>query len=93
MKTEVYSWRVSTELKSELEREARRQKLSVSALLDRAARELLKAARATADDEAEQRRLHRAAEKCFGTIALDDPYLSTKVGQVVRERLRAKYGR
>jgi hypothetical protein len=34
MKTEVYSWRVSRELKSGLEREARRRKLSLSAVLD-----------------------------------------------------------
>jgi hypothetical protein len=93
MKTEVYSWRVSTELKSELEREARRQKVPVSAILDQAARQWLKQARDSADDEKEQRRLHRSAEKFFGTLSLGDPHLSTKVSQVVRERLRAKYGR
>jgi hypothetical protein len=41
MKTEVYSWRVFPDLKRGLEREARRQKISVSAALGLAAREWL----------------------------------------------------
>jgi hypothetical protein len=41
MKTEVYSWRVSPDIKTGLEREARRRKMSVSAVLDLAAREWL----------------------------------------------------
>ena len=49
MKSEVYSWRVSTELKSGLEREARRRKISVSAVLDLAAREWLKTGGADID--------------------------------------------
>lgn len=93
MKTEVYSWRVSTELKSELEREARRQKVPVAAVLDRAAREWLKNARASADDEKEQRRLHRSAEKFFGVIRGGDPTRSQRVGEIVRKRLGERYGR
>jgi hypothetical protein len=38
IKTEVYSWRLSQEVKTELEREARRRKISVAALLEEAAR-------------------------------------------------------
>ncbi|HWD98530.1 MAG TPA: hypothetical protein VG345_05825 [Bryobacteraceae bacterium] len=38
MKTEVYSWRVSSDIKTALDREARRRKISVSAALDLAAR-------------------------------------------------------
>ena len=41
MKTEVYSWRVSADLKTGLEREARRRKISLSAALDLAAQEWL----------------------------------------------------
>ena len=41
MKSRVYSWRLSEDLKSDLEREARERKLSVSSLLEQAARELL----------------------------------------------------
>jgi hypothetical protein len=43
MKTEVYSWRVSAELKTMLEREVRRSKTPVSELLDLAVRDLLQA--------------------------------------------------
>jgi hypothetical protein len=41
MKTEVYNWRVSTDLKTSLKREARLRNTPVSALLDLAVRELL----------------------------------------------------
>lgn len=93
MKTEVYSWRVSAELKSELEREARRKKVPVSAILDQAAREWLKGTRAAEDDEKEQRRLHRAAEKFFGAIKGGDPMRSQRVSEIVGQRVREKYGR
>ena len=39
MKTEVYSWRLSSFLKSDLEREARLRRLSLSALLSLAVTE------------------------------------------------------
>lgn len=93
MKTEVYSWRVSPDLKSDLERAARRQKVSVSNILDQAAREWLKSTKAAADDGEEQRRLHCAAEKFIGAIEGSDPMRSEKVSQIVRQRLREKYGR
>lgn len=93
MKTEVYSWRVSTALKSDLEREARRRKVSLSAALDLAAREWLKSRKADEDDEAEQKRLYEAALKCIGTIASGNPNRSQQVRQLVRERLKQKYGR
>lgn len=65
MKTEVYSWRLSTNLKANLEREARRRKTSVSALLDLAAQEwLTKCSGESRDDDKEQQRLRRAATKC-----------------------------
>ncbi len=41
MKTEVYSWRVSTEIKNGMEREARRRDNSLSAALDLAAKDWL----------------------------------------------------
>lgn len=93
MKTEVYSWRVSTELKTSLEREARRRKISLSAVLDMAAREWLNNGRADTDDEREQKRIHEAAAKCFGAIDLGDPHASEKVRELVRQRLRERYGR
>jgi hypothetical protein len=92
MKTEVYSWRVSTELKMKLEHEARRRNISVSALLDLAARDLLEK-RDIVDDEEAQRRIHAAVLACAGTLESDGPFASAKVSETVKQRLRRKYGR
>jgi hypothetical protein len=93
MKTEVYTWRVSADLKSSLEREARSRKVPVSAILDLAAREWLKASTEENDGEAEQQRLHRAAASCLGTIAGGDPGRSENVRRNVRLRLGRNRGR
>jgi hypothetical protein len=47
------------------------------------------------DDDAEQRRLHEAAAKCFGVIAGNGSRRSDNesVRQIVRERLLKRYGR
>jgi hypothetical protein len=92
MKTEVYSWRVSTDIKTGLEREARRRKLSLSAILDLAAEEWLKKS-APGDDDKEQRRLQQAAMKCFGSLAGGDPLRSENAAQAIRQRLRQRHGR
>jgi hypothetical protein len=91
MKTEVYSWRVSTDIKTDLEREARRRKLSLSAVLDLAAEEWLKKS-APDNDDREQRRLQQSAMKCFGSLAGGDPLRSEKAGHAVRQGLRQRYG-
>jgi hypothetical protein len=91
MKTEVYSWRVSAELKTSLEREARRRKMSLSAVLDLAAQEWLKKGGAE-DDAAEQRRLHAAAVKALGTIE-GDPGDAENAREIIRQRIRQRHGR
>jgi hypothetical protein len=93
MKTEVYSWRVSTELKTGLERAARRRKTSLSAVLDLAAQEWLARSGAANEDGAEQRRLQQAALKCFGAFAGGEARRSEGVRHVVRQRLQQRYGR
>ena len=93
MKTEIYSWRVSRELKTGLEREARRRKLSLSAVLDLAALEWLNKSGADPASDEEQQRLHASAAKAFGSIAGGNPARSSNVRQTVRERLRSRYGR
>ena len=90
MKAEVYSWRLSTNLKTDLEREARRRKLSVSSILELAAREWLKNTSAGDESEEEQRRLHQAASKSLGTFAGADARRSENVRHAVRQRLRRK---
>src|SRR5579863_274524 len=93
MKTEVYSWRISPELKTDLEAEARREKLSVSALLDRLASEGLAERRSRSEaDDAEQARLHAAAEKLCGTIR-GGAARSESVRTLVRERLKRRHER
>jgi hypothetical protein len=92
MKTEVYSWRVSTELKTGLEREARRRKISLSAALDLAAQEWLKK-NGEDDDAAEQKRLHEAAAKAIGTIKGGDPRSAENVREIVRQRIRERRAR
>ena len=69
MRTEVYSWRVSRELKSDLEREARRRKLSLSAVLDLAASEWLRNNDVSTESEQEQQRLRQAVAVTFGSLA------------------------
>ena len=94
MKTEVYSWRLSPDLKSDLEEAARRERVSVSRLLERIAREWLKARAAAAeDDEAEQERLRAIAMQFVGTIRGGDPGRASEVSNRVRELLARKYGR
>lgn len=92
MKTEVYSWRVSTELKTGLEREARRRKISLAAALDLAAREWLKQG-ADNDDAREQKRLHEAAAKAIGCIEGDDPRRAENAREMVRRLIRRRHGR
>jgi len=93
MKTEVYSWRVSSDVKTSLEREARRRKISVSAALDAAARQWLLKSDASHEGDDEQRRLHKAAAKWLGSLASGDPKRSETAARTVKDRLRRHYGR
>jgi hypothetical protein len=90
MKTEVYSWRVSTDVKTELEREARRRKTSLSGILDLAAREWLNKSSAENEGDEEQVRLQAAAFKCFGAFEGEDAYRAENARQEVRRRLRPR---
>lgn len=87
MKTEVFSWRVSTDVKTGLEREARRRNLSVSTVLDLAAREWLNNSGTAVDDEGERRGLRNAAVACFGALASGQAHRSEKTREAVRRRL------
>jgi predicted transcriptional regulator len=93
MKTEVYSWRLSSELKSELEREARLRKASVSSVLDVAIRNWLKKSAVSDDEDEEQRRLHEVAAKSLGALAGRNPRRSETARKLVRQRLGRRYAR
>lgn len=91
MKTEVYSWRVSASLKTGLDQEARRRKISVSALLDVAARECLSRGGPDLNAGEEQERLQRAALQCIGAFAGGKPNRSETVRRAMKQRLRKRH--
>lgn len=95
MKTEVYSWRLSGELKSDLEREARLRKVPVSAVLETAVRDWLelKKGETDASEDDAQRRLHTAAADCLGAIASGKPRRAETARAVLRERLKRRHVR
>jgi hypothetical protein len=88
-KTQVYSWRLATETKTELERAARRANQSLGGLLDRIVREWLDAMRSNGADAAEQMRLHDAASKCIGVLRGGNPYRAEQARRAIRARVAA----
>lgn len=86
-KTEVYSWRLSTELKRRLEAQARRRRTSVSELVDRIVRDWLDS---PADPDAEAELAYDAAQRCLGSLSGGDPARSRRVRETVRRKLRAR---
>jgi hypothetical protein len=92
-KTEVYSWRVAAETKQALEAEARRQRMSLAAMLEHIVGEWLRQQCATsvAGDE-EQKRLHEAAAKAIGAID-SAPDLSLTASERIRKSLKKRYAR
>ena len=90
-KSEVYSWRVSPELKERLEDAARVEDMSMAGLIEQIAVEWLEDHAHV--DEVEQRRLHHAARACMGTINGMDPYRAENAKKLVREIIRQKHAR
>jgi hypothetical protein len=93
MKTDVYSWRLSGELKSDLQRQARLRGVSISSILDTAVRDWLEKNNGDIGTDEAQRRLHAAARRCFGTFAGGDSNRAEKAAVNVRRRLRRRYAR
>jgi hypothetical protein len=87
-KDEVYSWRLTLDVKTALEEQARRRGVSVATLLEEITGEWLRSAAEGTDAEAEQRRLRAAAEPFVGAIRGRDPDRAAEARQRVRERLR-----
>lgn len=92
-KSEVYSWRLSPALKSALERAARAEQISLARLLERITQEWLQQESSVDEDEEQQRRLHEAAAKTFGTIQGGDPYLAEQASERVRSIIRERHER
>jgi hypothetical protein len=92
-KTEIFTWRLTSDLKNTLERRARQEGRSVAGLLDRVVQDWLRNGKSDADDEAEQARLHREAAKYIGTISGNIPSHGEAARQAIRERLRKQHAR
>lgn len=93
-KSEVYSWRISSDIRTGLELEARRAGSTMAGLLDRIAQEWLEARRGgAARDDAEQARLHAAAARTFGAISGSDPGRAERARAAIRERLARRHDR
>lgn len=86
-KNEVYSWRLSVETKCALEETARRNRSSVSELLDKIVSDWLMQQQQLNEDETEQQRLRDAALKATGTIQGDNPDRAGNARALVRARL------
>jgi len=90
-KSEVYSWRVSPELKSALEEAARVEQTTVSKLLDGIVGAWLQKADSNGDQESVQRRLQRVAAKTLGKIHGGDPRRAERARELVRRRLTKRH--
>lgn len=94
MKTEVYSWRLSTDRKAELEQEARREGTSLSALLDRVTAEWLAERRnGHSNDDAEQAAIRKRAMSAIGSIRGGDPTRSARTSELVSEIIARKHAK
>ena len=94
MKTDVYSWRLSSHLKSELQEAARAERKSLADLLEEIAKDWLQRAHHQSRDEDErQRRLREEVLKLAGTISGGRPDRAESVQSEVRARIAHRHGR
>jgi hypothetical protein len=90
-KTEVYSWRLSPALKAALEDVARARGMSLSALLERAARDWL-LGNAPDDRDAEEERARARAMRFVGKLSGATPDRAADAPRRIRARLRRRHG-
>lgn len=94
MKSAVYSWRLSSILKNDLEETERQERASVLVLLERMATEWLAVHRSERNQEDdEQRRLHAAAVQTFGMTHGANPNRSVQACETVHARLAKRHAR
>ena len=92
MKTAVYSWRLSADLKIHLEEQARREGKSVSELLQEFVSEGLRGRRDDrSEDEQQQQAIRKRAAAAIGSIRGDDPTRSSRAKELVREIILRKH--
>ena len=92
MKTEVYSWRVSPQRKSDLQAAAVLRGKSLGALLEEIAAKWLETQRRGQPDEAaEQERIRARVLATVGKIHGTDPTRSSRASELIRKRLRERH--
>lgn len=92
-KTEVYSWRLSRQLKAELEEAARAEQRSLAELLEQLARDWLARLGREGTETERQQRLHDAALPFIGALAGADPGRAESSRAEVKARLARRHGR
>src|SRR5581483_3199894 len=90
MKTEVYSWRLSPEMKTRLESEARRSGKSLAELLEQISTNWLEERSGGYDVEMEAK-LRNRVMATVGTIRGGDPQRSSRSKELVREIIKRKH--
>jgi hypothetical protein len=92
MKTDVYSWRLSPHLKSELQEAARVERKSVADLLEEIVESWLQRTRRhDGTEEERQQRVREAVIKAAGTIE-GGPDLAENARSEVRARIARRHG-
>src|SRR5688500_3140494 len=93
-KTEVYSWRVASEVKEALEEASRERGVSMASIIEDAVTEYLVRPQAeVGEEEEEQRRRWERIRPFIGSISGGEPDRASQVSQRVRERLRQRHAR
>jgi hypothetical protein len=92
MKTEVYSWRISPQIKRTLEQEARKAGTSVAVLLERITKEWLLARNDRENDEERQTHLRASVNRTIGVISGKNPNRSKQTRATVRKRIALRHG-
>jgi hypothetical protein len=88
MKREVYGWRLPASLKRELEAAAHADGIGLAELLERIARDWLRARAAGGGaDERDQARIKAAAMRVVGSLRSGDPKRAERASEPVRARL------
>jgi hypothetical protein len=91
VKNEVYSWRVSSGLKSAIEEAARRAGISSAQLLELAVRHWLEK-RSRGTDAAAQEKLHARVRATLGTVRGGGGRADGS-GELVKQKLRQRHAR
>jgi hypothetical protein len=92
MKTEVYSWRISSATKSLLEDEARRRGTSTAGVLeDITTKWFAENRNGNSNEDAEQAALRQRVMATVGTIRGGDPRRAWRAGELVRKTILRKH--